>query len=47
MAIDESSLSKGELYPFVTDCEAKTREGSLVTVVAGTKSGMSLPYCNG
>lgn len=38
LAIDESSLSNGELYTFVTNREAKTREGSLVAVVAGTKS---------
>ena len=28
----------GELYAFVTNRDAKTREGSLVAVVAGTKS---------
>ena len=38
LAIDESSLSNGELYTFVTNRDAKTREGSLVAVVAGTKS---------
>ncbi len=38
LAIDESSLSNGELYTFVTNREAKTRERSLVAVVAGTKS---------
>lgn len=38
LAIDESSLSDGELYTFVTNRDAKTREGSLVAVVAGTKS---------
>ena len=38
LAIDESSLSNGELYTFVTNRYAKTREGSLVAVVAGTKS---------
>lgn len=37
LAIDESSLSNGELYTFVTNREARTREQSLVAVVAGTK----------
>ena len=38
LAIDESSLSNGELYTFVTNRDARTRKGSLVAVVAGTKS---------
>ena len=38
LAIDESSLSNGELYTFVTNRDANTRERSLVAVVAGTKS---------
>lgn len=38
LAIDESSLSNGELYTFVTNRDARTGEGSLVAVVAGTKS---------
>lgn len=38
IAIDESSLSNGELYTFVTNRDARTRERSLVAVVAGTKS---------
>lgn len=38
LAIDESSLSNGELYTFVTNRDACTREQSLVAVVAGTKS---------
>lgn len=38
LAIDESSLSNGELYTFVTNRDACTRERSLVAVVAGTKS---------
>lgn len=38
LAIDESSLSNGELYTFVTNREARTREQSLIAVVAGTKS---------
>lgn len=38
LAIDESSLSNGELYTFVTNRDACTRNQSLVAVVAGTKS---------
>ena len=38
LAIDESSLSNGELYTFVTNRDACTRERSLVAVIAGTKS---------
>lgn len=38
LAIDESSLSNGELYTFVTNRDASTRECCLVAVVAGTKS---------
>lgn len=38
LAIDESSLSNGELYTFVTNRDARTGERSLVAVVAGTKS---------
>ena len=38
LAIDESSLSNGELYTFVTNRDRHGRTGSLVAVVAGTKS---------
>lgn len=38
LAKDESSLSNGELYTFVTNRDARTRDRSLVAVVAGTKS---------
>lgn len=38
LAIDESALSNGELYTFVTNRDAHTRDRSLVAVVAGTKS---------
>ena len=38
LAIDESSLSNGELYTFVTNRDARTRQRSLIAVVAGTKS---------
>lgn len=38
LAIDESSLSNGELYTFVTNRDRHTHEESLVAVVSGTKS---------
>lgn len=38
LAIDESSLSNGELYTFVTNRDRHGRDGSLVAVVSGTKS---------
>ena len=38
LAIDESSLSNGELYTSVTNRDASTRERLLVAVVSGTKS---------
>ena len=43
LAIDESSLSNGELYTFVTNREVRTREQSLVAVVAGTKAEVRSP----
>lgn len=47
LAIDGSSLSKGELYTFVTNRDARTWEQSLVVIVAGQKQKMSLLSCNG
>ena len=38
LVIDESSLSNGELYTFVTNRDHHGRDGSLVAVIAGTKS---------
>lgn len=38
LAIDESSLSNGELYTFVTNRDHHTQESSLVAVVSGTRS---------
>ncbi len=38
LAIDESSLSNGELYTFITNRDRHTGEGSLAAVVSGTKS---------
>ena len=39
LSIDELSLSKGELYTFVTDKDGKGKSGTLVAVVMGTKAG--------
>ena len=38
LAIDETSVSKGELYTVVTNRDRHGRERSLVAIVAGTKS---------
>lgn len=38
MAIDESSLSCGELYTFVTNRDAHGGKGALVAAIRGTKS---------
>ena len=38
MSIDELSLSKGELYTFVTNKEGKGKMGTLVAVIMGTKA---------
>lgn len=38
LAIDESCLSNGELYTFITNLDRHGHEGCLVAVVAGTKS---------
>lgn len=38
IAIDESSLSNGELYTFVTNRDKHCKDESLIAVVAGTKS---------
>lgn len=38
LAIDESSLSNGELYTFVTNRDARTGQRCLVAIVAGTRS---------
>jgi len=38
MSIDEVSLSKGELYTFLTNKQGKGKKKSLVAVIKGTKS---------
>jgi transposase len=37
LSIDETALSKGELYTIITNKEAKGRKGALVGIFAGTK----------
>lgn len=38
LSIDELSLSKGELYTFVTNKDGKGKKGTLVAVIMGTKA---------
>jgi transposase len=38
LSIDELSLSKGELYTFVTNKKGKSKQGTLVAVIKGTLS---------
>lgn len=38
LSVDELSLSKGELYTFITNKEGKGKSGTLVAVVMGTKA---------
>lgn len=39
MSIDEVSLSKGELYTFVTSKQGKGKTGTIVAMIASTESG--------
>ena len=39
LSIDEVSLSKGELYTFVTNKKGKSKKGTLVACIKGTRSG--------
>ena len=41
LSIDEVALSQGELYTIVTNKKFKGKKGSLVAIVAGTKSRTS------
>lgn len=38
LSIDETALSKGELYTIVTNKKAKGRKGAIVAILAGTKA---------
>jgi len=44
LSIDEVALSRGELYTVVTNKKAKGRAGSIVAIVAGTKSEEVIKY---
>ena len=44
LSIDEVALSQGELYTVVTNKKAKGRAGSIVAIVAGTKSEGVIKY---
>ena len=39
MSIDETALSKGELYTIVTNKKAKGKKGAIVAIMSGTKVG--------
>ncbi|MGX1023388.1 transposase [Psychroflexus sp. MBR-150] len=39
LSIDEVSLSKGELYTFVTNKTGRSKKGTLVACIKGTRSG--------
>ncbi len=38
LSIDETALSKGELYTIITNKRAKGKKGALVAIIAGTKA---------
>ena len=44
LSIDEVALSEGELYTVVTNKKTKGRAGSIVAIVAGTKSEQVIKY---
>jgi len=44
LSIDEVALSQGELYTVVTNKNAKGKAGSIVAIVAGTKSEEVIKY---
>lgn len=44
LSIDEVALSQGELYTVVTNKKAKGRKGSIVAIIAGTKSEEVIQY---
>ncbi|GAA4936178.1 hypothetical protein GCM10023314_05660 [Algibacter agarivorans] len=37
LSIDETALSKGELYTIITNKKAKGKKGAIVAILAGTK----------
>jgi transposase len=44
LSIDEVVLSQGELYTIVTNKKAKGKKGSLVAIVAGTKTDQVIDH---
>jgi len=44
LSIDEVALSQGELYTVLTNKKAKGRAGSIVAIIAGTKSADVIKY---
>jgi hypothetical protein len=38
LSIDEVSLSKGELYTFVTNKKGRSKQGTMVACIKGTRS---------
>lgn len=42
LSVDEVSLSKGELYTFVTNKKGRSKKGTLVACIKGTRSGAIL-----
>lgn len=43
LSIDETALTHGELYTIITNKAAKGRKGSLVAIIAGTRSETIIP----
>jgi len=39
LSIDETALSKGELYTIITNKKAKGKKGAIVAILTGTKVG--------
>lgn len=52
LCIDETALSQGELYTFLTNPDGKARKGSLVAMVKGTRAEVvqkilkKMPFCH-
>ena len=38
LSLDETSLSQGELYTYLTNKESKGKKGSLIASIKGTKA---------
>ncbi len=44
LALDETALSKGELYTILTNKKAKGKKGSLLSIIKGTQSDQVIKY---